>query len=96
MVVDISSVLAWFIVGMLTGGIIAEFAANRGHEQRVDIGVGIAGAIVGGLALSLLGIQGQPGLLVTTFAAFLGAAALLVAVSGRTLGRPSTAVHRAP
>lgn len=95
MAVDISSVLAWFIVGMLTGAVTAEFVANRGHGQRVDIGVGIAGGLVGGLVLSLLGVRGQPGLLVTTLAAFLGAVVLL-AVAGRAKALPSAAGHHAP
>ena len=93
---DIPSVITWFIVGMLTGGITAEFAANRRYGQRADFGLGIAGAIVGGLALSLLGIRGQDGLLVTTFAAFLGAVALLAAVGRAKVPSAAAAGHRAP
>ena len=79
---DLPSVLAWFLVRMLTGAIATEFLTGRGYGQRGDIGIGILGGLLGGLATSLAGLQGQPGLLVTTFAAFVGAAALTALARG--------------
>jgi uncharacterized membrane protein YeaQ/YmgE (transglycosylase-associated protein family) len=84
---DIPSVLAWFLVGMLTGAIATEFLTGRGYGQRGDIGIGILGGLAAGVVASLLGLQGQPGLLLSTFAAFVGA--VLLTAFARRLPRQS-------
>lgn len=95
MTLDAPSLLAWFIVGMLTGAIGTEFVAGRGHGQWTDIGIGILGGVLGGLALNGLGLQGQPGLLLTTFSAFVGA--VLLTALGRVFARRmQLAGHGAP
>ena len=50
-----------------------ESLTSRGYGDGGDSGIGFLGALVGGLLLSLLGIQGQGGLVASTAAAFVGA-----------------------
>ena len=76
MTLDVQSILAWSLVGMLTGAIATQFLAGRGYGQSGDVGIGTLGALVGGLAMSLLGLQGQGGLVASTAAAFVGAVLL--------------------
>ena len=76
MTLEVPSILAWSLVGMLTGAIAAQFLTGRGYGMGGDIGVGILGALVGGLLLSLLGLHGQGGLVASTGAAFAGAVLL--------------------
>ena len=76
MTLDVQSILAWSLVGMLTGGIATQFLTSRGYGQGGDIGIGILGALVGGLLLSVLGLQGQGALVASTAAAFVGAVLL--------------------
>ena len=72
---DLHSILAWFLVGMLTA-IPAAFLTSRGYGTGGDVAIGVAGGLAGGFLLSLLGIPGQLGLVMTTVAAFAGAALL--------------------
>jgi uncharacterized membrane protein YeaQ/YmgE (transglycosylase-associated protein family) len=83
--VDIPGVLAWFIVGMLTGAIATQSLAGRGYGRGPDIGIGILGGLAAGFAVSLAGIRGQSGLLASTVAAFAGAL-LLTALARRVRG----------
>lgn len=82
MALDIPSVLTWFIVGMLTGGIATQFLTGRGYGQGRDIGFGILGGLAAGFMARLAGIPGQPGLLTTAFAAFVGAVSLIALQRG--------------
>jgi uncharacterized membrane protein YeaQ/YmgE (transglycosylase-associated protein family) len=91
MVADIQSMLAWFLVGMLTGATASEFLSGRGFGQRADTGIGIAGALLGGLGMSLLGLQGQGGLVASTAAAFVGA--VLLTGLARVARRPAPAAR---
>ncbi|TMB45588.1 MAG: GlsB/YeaQ/YmgE family stress response membrane protein, partial [Chloroflexi bacterium] len=50
--------LAWIIVGLISGAIAARVVAGRGFGCIADIVVGVAGAIIGGFLLSLLGFGG--------------------------------------
>lgn len=87
MLLEIPSVLAWVIVGMLIGAIGSEFVASRGYGQGPDIVIGILGGLAAGLVASLIGLPGQPGLLLTTFAACLGA--VLLTALARRLRQPA-------
>ena len=86
MSVDIQSLMAWFLVGMQTGAIATQFLTGRGYGQGTGIGIGIVGGLAAGFLASLAGLQGQPGLLVSTFAAFVGAV-LLTAFARRLRGQ---------
>jgi uncharacterized membrane protein YeaQ/YmgE (transglycosylase-associated protein family) len=86
MTLEIHAPFAWFLVGMLAA-IPAQFLASRGYGAGGNIGIGILGGLVGGFLLSLLGIPGQLGLVLSVFAAALGAA--LLTALGHALPRRS-------
>ena len=85
------SILAWSPVGMLTGAIATQFLTSRGYGQAGDVGIGILGALIGGLLLSLLGLRGQGGLVASTAAAFVGA--VLLTGLARVARRPAPAAR---
>ena len=76
MTVIISSVLAWVIVGMLTGAFATQYLTSRGYGQAGDIGIGILGGLAAGGIVSLFCLQGEPALLASTAAAAVGAVLL--------------------
>ena len=82
MALDIHGIIAWFLIGML-GAIPAQFMGSRGYGAAGDIGIGIAGGLAGGFLLSLLGVPGQLGLVLSAFAAALGAALLTILARAR-------------
>ncbi|HUK52525.1 MAG TPA: GlsB/YeaQ/YmgE family stress response membrane protein [Candidatus Binatia bacterium] len=53
---------------------------GSGYGTMMDIVIGIAGAIVGGWVMGLLGFAGQGGLIYTILVAILGAVILTVVV----------------
>jgi uncharacterized membrane protein YeaQ/YmgE (transglycosylase-associated protein family) len=79
--------LAWIIVGLISGAIAARVVAGRGFGCLADIVVGVAGAIIGGFLLSLLGIGGTFGFWGSIVVAFIGAAVLLAGLKLLSGGR---------
>jgi uncharacterized membrane protein YeaQ/YmgE (transglycosylase-associated protein family) len=71
MVLEISAFIAWVMVGLMAGSLTTQFMPGRGYGIAGDIAIGLVGALVGGLAISL-GLQGQGGLLGSIVAAFVG------------------------
>ena len=79
--------LAWIIVGFLAGWLAATLSRGRGFGCLGNTAIGLAGAIVGGLLFSALGITGTTGFLGSVLIASIGAALLLVLaglIGGRT------------
>ena len=85
MTLDLHSVLAWFLIGLLAW-IGTQYLTGRGYGQGGDIGICILGALIGGFALSLLGLRDQLGLAISSAAAF-GGAVLLTALARARLRR---------
>jgi uncharacterized membrane protein YeaQ/YmgE (transglycosylase-associated protein family) len=79
--------LAWIIVGLISGAIAARVVAGRGFGCIADIVVGVAGAIIGGFLLSLLGFGGTFGFWGSIVVAFIGAAVLLAGLKLLSGGR---------
>jgi uncharacterized membrane protein YeaQ/YmgE (transglycosylase-associated protein family) len=79
--------LAWIVVGLIAGAIAARVVAGRGFGCLADIVVGVAGAIIGGFALSLFGVSGTFGFLGSIVVAFVGAAVLLAGLKLLSGGR---------
>ena len=79
-----AGVVGWIVIGLIAGA-LAGLVMRGGEFGSVgDIIVGIVGALIGGFALSLVGV-GTSGFWTTLVAAFIGACiliALLRAVSG--------------
>ena len=77
----------WIIVGLIAGWATGKIMRGSGYGAIADILLGIAGAIVGGWIMRLLGGTGQGGTLYTILVAILGAVVLTVlfrAVAGRS------------
>ncbi len=71
------SLLAWLVIGALAGW-VASMVLGQNHQMGwlANIGLGIAGALVGGLIMRLIGGSGFSGFNIYS---------LLVAVGGATL-----------
>ncbi len=68
--------LTWLLVALPAGLFAAQFVPGRSHGTAGDIGVGLAGALVGGLGAAWLGLQGQGGRLASFLATVVGAVLL--------------------
>ena len=80
------SLIAWIIVGFLAGWLAATLSRGRGFGCLGNTAIGLAGAIVGGLLFSALGINGTAGFIGSVIIASIGAALLLV-IAGLIGGR---------
>jgi uncharacterized membrane protein YeaQ/YmgE (transglycosylase-associated protein family) len=65
------ALLAWVLIGLMAGSLATQFMPSGSYGSGRDIGIGLVGAMVGGLAVSW-GLQGQGGLLGSVLAAFVG------------------------
>jgi uncharacterized membrane protein YeaQ/YmgE (transglycosylase-associated protein family) len=75
------NLIAWVLVGFLAGWIAATLSTGRGFGCLGNTAIGLAGAIIGGLLFSALGITGATGFLGSVLIASIGAALLLVVTS---------------
>ena len=74
------TVLAWIVLGLVSGFIASKLVDRRGQGVLLDIVLGVAGAFVGGWIFHQLGSVGVTGLnLWSIFVAAVGAALTLVA-----------------
>ena len=92
--IELQSLLAWSLAGMLTGAMATVFLTSRSYGQTGDIGIGVLGALGAGLLVGLLGLQGQVSLVASTAAAFAGA--ILLTSLGRQLHRTAPVSGRPP
>jgi uncharacterized membrane protein YeaQ/YmgE (transglycosylase-associated protein family) len=77
------NIILWVVFGAMAGW-VASILMNRGTKMgaMAKIGVGIAGAMIGGFLMTLFGIGGMTGFNpYSIFVATLGAAGLLFLVS---------------
>ena len=73
------SLLAWIILGLVSGFIASKLINRTGEGVILDIVLGIVGAVVGGWLFNTFGMAGVTGLnLYSLLVAVVGAAALLV------------------
>ena len=73
------SILAWIILGLISGFIASKLINKTGEGFLLDIVLGIFGAVVGGWLFNTFGMAGVTGLNVySLFVAVVGAAVLLV------------------
>lgn len=70
------SFIGWIIVGIIAGW-LAEKIMKRNHGLLTNLIVGIIGAFIGGGILSLVGIEGNQGMILSILTATLGAVVLL-------------------
>jgi uncharacterized membrane protein YeaQ/YmgE (transglycosylase-associated protein family) len=73
------SLLAWIILGLLSGFIASKIVNSRGAGLLLDIVLGVVGSVVGGFFFHLLGAAGVTGLnLWSIFVSVFGAIVVLV------------------
>ena len=73
------SILAWIILGLLSGFIGSKVVNNRGEGLIMDIVLGVVGAIVGGVLFNMFGAVGVTGLnLYSLLVAVVGAIVVLL------------------
>ncbi len=73
-------ILWWIIVGLIAGWATGKIMKGSGYGVLMDILIGIAGAIIGGFLMRLLGFAGAGGLIYTILVAILGAVILTAIV----------------
>lgn len=73
------SLLAWIILGLISGFIASKFINRTGEGFILDIVLGIVGAVVGGWLFNTFGMAGVTGFnLYSLLVAIVGAGAILV------------------
>ena len=73
------SILAWIVLGLISGFIASKIVNKTGEGFLLDIVLGIIGAVVGGWLFSLVGHSGVTGLNLYSFlVAIIGAIVVLV------------------
>jgi uncharacterized membrane protein YeaQ/YmgE (transglycosylase-associated protein family) len=77
---DPGGLVAWLVVGAVAGWLAGQFMRGGGYGLVGDVVVGIVGALVGGVVLTLLGISGSAGLIGSIVVAFIGAVILIAVV----------------
>ncbi len=76
------SIIAWIILGLLSGFIASKMVNHNGQGVLLDILLGIVGACVGGWIFTMIGSTGVTGFnLWSLFVAVIGAALTLVPVT---------------
>jgi uncharacterized membrane protein YeaQ/YmgE (transglycosylase-associated protein family) len=83
---DPGGVIAWLVAGLIAGWLAGLLVHGRGFGCLGDIVLGLVGAFIGGLVISVLplNLSGQYHFWGTLVIAFLGA--LLLAAIGRLIG----------
>jgi uncharacterized membrane protein YeaQ/YmgE (transglycosylase-associated protein family) len=80
--------LAWILIGAVVGWGVGRRFQGNGYGPLMDILMGIGGAVVGGFTMSLVGVGGYGGTIITSLVAMLSAAVLTVVaayVNGRRI-----------
>lgn len=73
------SIIAWIVLGLLSGFIASKLVNKSGEGLLLDIGLGVVGAVVGGWLFNAFGMVGVSGLnLYSLLVAVLGAVVVLV------------------
>jgi uncharacterized membrane protein YeaQ/YmgE (transglycosylase-associated protein family) len=82
----IGELVAWLIIGALAGTLAGRLVtfSKKGLGLWTNLGVGMAGALVGGLVRKLMGVDFNMGVVTLTFedliAAFIGSLVLIVGI----------------
>lgn len=82
-----SRILWWVIVGLIAGWATGKVMKGGGYGAIMDIVIGIAGALVGGWIMNLLGFSAEGGLIYTILVAIGGAVVLTLVFRALTRSR---------
>ncbi len=72
--------LWWIIVGLIAGWATGKIMKGAGYGALMDIVIGIAGAIIGGFLMRMLGFAGRGGMIYTIIVAIIGAVILTAVI----------------
>jgi uncharacterized membrane protein YeaQ/YmgE (transglycosylase-associated protein family) len=73
------SILAWIVLGLLSGFIASKLVNKTGEGMLLDIVLGIVGAVIGGWLFHTFGMPGVTGVnLYSLLVAVIGAAVFLI------------------
>jgi uncharacterized membrane protein YeaQ/YmgE (transglycosylase-associated protein family) len=73
------SILAWLVVGLISGFLASKVINKTGEGLVIDLVLGIVGAIVGGFIFNFFGAAGATGInLYSILVAFIGAVVVLL------------------
>jgi uncharacterized membrane protein YeaQ/YmgE (transglycosylase-associated protein family) len=78
--------VSWIVVGLVAGWFGGKILKGNTYGPIMDIGMGICGAIAGGLLMQSAGFSGYKGIILTTFVAMIGAVVLTL-LAGFVNGR---------
>ena len=76
----------WIFVGLAAGWLAGKSLEGKGYGMWMDLAMGVAGAVVGGILTRSVGFSGYGGVFVSTFMA-IGCAALLTILVAMVNGR---------
>jgi uncharacterized membrane protein YeaQ/YmgE (transglycosylase-associated protein family) len=85
------SIIAWIILGLVSGFIASALVNNRGAGTLVDIALGIVGAVVGGFVFNTFGARGVTGVNVRSMCVAVVGAVLVLLVFHAVAARRSGA-----
>ena len=80
--------LIWIVIGAVIGWGAGRVFQGHGYGPLMDILMGIGGAVVGGFAMSFVGLGGYGGTIITALVAMFGAMLMTVLaayVNGRRI-----------
>lgn len=78
--------LLWIFVGLVAGWLAGKSLEGEGYGPSVDIAMGIAGAVIGGIVMRSLGFSGYAGTAFATLVA-ITCAVLLTSLTALSNGR---------
>ena len=84
------SILAWIILGLISGFIASKVVNKRGEGVVMDIVLGIVGAIVGGFLFSMVGGAGVTGFNIYSMIVAVVGAIVVLLIYHAIVGRKHT------
>jgi uncharacterized membrane protein YeaQ/YmgE (transglycosylase-associated protein family) len=82
----VMQLLVWIFVGLAAGWLAGRSFEGRGYGHSMDLVLGVAGAVLGGVLTRSVGFSGYPNILVSSFIAIV-CAALVTIIAGLLIGR---------
>jgi uncharacterized membrane protein YeaQ/YmgE (transglycosylase-associated protein family) len=78
-IMEFGMLVSWVVVGLLAGWLAGIVMKGGGYGLIGDLGLGLAGSVLGGWIFRTLGIFSSGGFFPTVFVAFVGAVIVIVA-----------------
>ena len=85
------SILAWIVLGLISGFIASKIVNKRGEGLLLDIVLGIIGALVGGWLFHAFGAAGVTGLILYSLLVAVAGAVVVLVIYHALRGKKSSA-----